>query len=302
MPEQRWFKGNLHTHTTESDGDANPQQVVKWYKNHGYDFLVLSDHNHRTILDHDNQLGLVMIPGEEVSAKLLSGEIVVHINGIGITKVVEPVDAQNVVETIQANVDAVISAGGIAQINHPNTQWAIGHEDILQVNGLTLFEVYNGGIGANNEGGIGKLSSEDMWDKILSAGHKIFGVATDDAHHYSDFNHTSANPGRGWVFIESENLSPEAILTSLSTGKFYFSTGVELNKLKLSSNVISLQIKQIRNYMYSTTLIGTDGIVLSQKDGVDILYECKGNEGYVRVAITSSYGTKAWTQPIFINS
>ena len=54
--------------------------------------------------------------------------------------------------------------------------------------------------------------------------------------------------------------------------------------------------------MYSTTLIGTDGIVLSQKDGVDILYECKGNEGYVRVAITSSYGTKAWTQPIFINS
>ena len=302
MAEQRWFKGNLHTHTTESDGDADPQQVVEWYKNHGYDFLVLSDHNHRTILDHDNQLGLVMIPGEEVSAHLINSEIVVHINGIGITKVVEAVDAQNVVDTIQSNVNAVISAGGIAQINHPNTQWAIDHEDILQVNGLTLFEVYNGGIGPNNEGGIGKLSTEEMWDKILSSGYKIFGVATDDAHHYSDFNHTLANPGRGWVFVQSENLSSESILNSLSIGKFYFSTGVELCELKFSDNVLSLQIEPIRNYIYSTTLIGKDGIVLSQEDGLDVSYELKGNEGYVRATIRSSYGTKAWTQPVFINS
>ena len=43
--ELQWYKGNIHTHTFWSDGDDFPEMVVDWYKNHGYDFLVLSDHN-----------------------------------------------------------------------------------------------------------------------------------------------------------------------------------------------------------------------------------------------------------------
>ena len=295
-----WYKGNVHTHTTKSDGDADPEVVVEWYKKHDYDFLVLSDHNHRTIIDGYSD-ALILIPGEEVSARILGGDVPIHLNGIGISRVIEPIDAGGVVETLQANVDLITQAGGIASLNHPNASWAYDHKDIVQIEGATLLEVYNGWPGSNSEGGPGKYSGEEMWDKVLSSGKIIYGIAVDDAHHYSDFNHTYANPGRGWVFVQSENLSSEAILTSLSIGKFYFSTGIELNKLKLSSNVISLQIKPIRNYIYSTTLIGRDGIVLSQKDGLDISYEFKGNEGYVRAAITSSYGTKAWTQPFFIN-
>jgi len=40
-----WFKGNLHTHTLWSDGDAPPETVVHWYRQNGYKFLALSDHN-----------------------------------------------------------------------------------------------------------------------------------------------------------------------------------------------------------------------------------------------------------------
>ena len=40
-----WYKGNLHTHTYWSDGDEFPEMVLDWYKNHGYDFVALSDHN-----------------------------------------------------------------------------------------------------------------------------------------------------------------------------------------------------------------------------------------------------------------
>jgi len=50
--DQVSYRGNIHTHTTESDGDAEPEKVVEWYNNHGYDFLVLSDHNHLTILEY----------------------------------------------------------------------------------------------------------------------------------------------------------------------------------------------------------------------------------------------------------
>ena len=41
----RWLRGNTHTHTLWSDGDAPPETVVAWYVDNGYQFLVLSDHN-----------------------------------------------------------------------------------------------------------------------------------------------------------------------------------------------------------------------------------------------------------------
>ncbi len=44
-PAQQWWKGNLHTHTFWSDGDDFPEMVMQWYRDHGYHFLALSDHN-----------------------------------------------------------------------------------------------------------------------------------------------------------------------------------------------------------------------------------------------------------------
>lgn len=43
--ENRWFKGNLHTHSYWSDGDEYPEMIMDWYKSHGYNFVGLSDHN-----------------------------------------------------------------------------------------------------------------------------------------------------------------------------------------------------------------------------------------------------------------
>jgi hypothetical protein len=40
-----WLRGNTHTHTLWSDGDAPPETAIAWYVDHDYDFLVLSDHN-----------------------------------------------------------------------------------------------------------------------------------------------------------------------------------------------------------------------------------------------------------------
>lgn len=44
-PEERWWKGNVHTHTLWSDGDDFPEMVSLWYKDHGYHFLGLTEHN-----------------------------------------------------------------------------------------------------------------------------------------------------------------------------------------------------------------------------------------------------------------
>ena len=123
MGDQVWYRGNIHTHTTESDGDAEPEKVVEWYNNHGYDFLVLSDHNHLTILEYgarqNEAPGLLMVPGEEITLRTGSENIPVHLGAVGINRYVDPVDAGDVPMTMQANIDAVLDAGGIACINHP---------------------------------------------------------------------------------------------------------------------------------------------------------------------------------------
>lgn len=41
----RWWKGNLHTHSLWSDGDDYPEMIAAWYKDQGYHFLAISDHN-----------------------------------------------------------------------------------------------------------------------------------------------------------------------------------------------------------------------------------------------------------------
>ena len=304
MTKPKWYKGNIHTHTTESDGDAEPEKVVRWYRRHGYDFLVLSDHNHLTVLNYGSgkrrSRRPLMVPGEEVSANLMTGTVPVHVNGIGISRVVEPIDTGDVVSTIQASVNAILEAGGIASINHPNFRWAFDHESIKQVAGASLLEVFNGHPATNLYGGPGKPSSEQVWDGVLSAGRVIFGAATDDSHNYTDFSLEKSNPGRGWVVVRAHELTTEAIVEGLASGNFYSSTGIELAELDVSQQSVHLTIQQDREYVYRTVFTGRGGDTLAEETGVEATYRIRGNEGYVRATVTSSSGTNAWTQPVFL--
>ena len=85
-----------------------------------------------------------MIPGEEVSVELNRGETSIHLGAIGIRSYVEPVDAGDIVPTLQANIDAVHAAGGIVSLNHPNYTWAYDDRHIVQVSGANLLEIFNG--------------------------------------------------------------------------------------------------------------------------------------------------------------
>ena len=304
MPELKWFKGNIHTHTTESDGDDTPENVVRWYRRHGYDFLVLSDHNHLNLFEYAAGRRRfkrpLMVPGEEVTLSIHEGRTPIHINAIGISRVVEPIDAREIVPTMQANVDAIIDAGGIASINHPNSRWSFDHDHIKEVTGATLLEIYNGHPASNVHGAPGKASYEEIWDGVLSAGRTIFGVATDDSHHYKDFHPARSNPGRGWIVVRAEALEVEAILDGLASGRFYSSTGVELDDLDQSAEAVSLSVRTERDFIYTTAFIGRGGKVLHESTGPEASYEPSGEEGYVRAVVRSSSGTKAWTQPVLI--
>lgn len=301
MTESNWYKGNIHTHTTKSDGDEDPDLVTRWYRDHGYDFLVLSDHNHRTILEHEIEDGPLMIPGEEVTARISIGQVPIHINGIGIRRMVEPIDLDEIVATIQANVNSILDAGGIAQLNHPNYEWAFNHEHISQVEGASLMEIHNAHPAVNTYGAPGKPSTEEMWDLVLSAGTVIFGTATDDSHNYHDFTPDKSNPGRGWVVVKAPELTVDAIVDGLATGQFYSSTGVNLTDLWIEPEMIELGIEPNRSAIFVTTFSGRDGEVLQETEGLEASYQITGEEGYVRATVRSSSGPHAWTQPVFVS-
>ena len=307
---KNFYKGNIHTHTNKSDGDEDPIKVTEWYKEHGYDFLVLTDHNHRTILDHGNTTETkgtpLMIPGEEVTLNFQKDDVPVpiHINGIGIERVVEPIQSETFVSTIKANVNAIKEAGGIASINHPNYKWAYTTSELIQVDGATAIEVFNGIHDTNVYGSKTRPSSEQIWDAILSSGKLIYGVATDDSHHYHDFTPQMANPGRGWICVQAESLSAPSIMDSIKDGDFYASTGVYLAELDTSANSINISISTDEDdpaklTEYVTTITGYEGVILHETDSLHVNYELPKNTHYARATIKSSGGFKAWTQPVF---
>ena len=69
--EGNWYKGNIHCHTTNSDGCLTPEEVVKIYKDQGYSFLAISDHDlysdYRKKLDSPE---FILLPAIEATAVL----------------------------------------------------------------------------------------------------------------------------------------------------------------------------------------------------------------------------------------
>ncbi|NJD19120.1 MAG: PHP domain-containing protein [Gemmatimonadetes bacterium] len=303
-PEARWYKGNTHTHTTESDGDSPPEVVARWYKDHGYDFLVLSDHN--VFTDPATLARLVdstflLVPGEELSASFEKRPV--HVNGLNVPGVVAPRTAETMVGTIQANVDAVREVAGVPHINHPNFRWAFGAAELGQVERDRLLEIFNGHPLVHNEGGGETPGIEAVWDTLLTRGKRIYGIATDDAHHFQgEFAPDRANPGRGWVVVKAEALEARALMEALEAGRFYASTGVALTDVRLAPDRLEIHIAPEGDYRYTTVFIGAGGRELARTGANPAIYELQGEVGYVRARVTDSGGRHAWTQPVFTTS
>ena len=298
----RWYKGNTHTHTLNSDGDSTPDEVVRWYRDHRYNFLVLTDHNYLTSVDglnavHGAAEKFLVIRGEEVTSTASSKAV--HVNGLNVDSLVKQSTATSVVVAAQENVDGIRRANGVPHINHPNFTWAMTPDDVRQVERTKLFEIYNGHPEVNNTGGGGAPSLDEMWDRILTSGRLLYGVAVDDAHHFKrPGDPTASGPGRGWIFVRAEGLDARAIVAALERGDFYASTGVELTSYDVSSTAIMLKVKATTYSRYRVQFIGPGGKVLAEATDPAASYTFKGNEGYVRAKIWESNGQLAWTQPV----
>src|SRR5262245_25294411 len=276
-PRVRWYKGNTHTHTLNSDGDSSPDDVTKWYRRHGYQFLVLTDHNVLTSVEALNALhGLddqfLVIRGEEVTDRF--GTKPIHINGFDVSRLVDPQGGSSVVDVIQRDVDAIRAVKGIPSINHPNFGWAISADELKQVRNTKLFEIFNGHPQVNNLGSGDVPGLEEVWDALLSGGLLLYGLAVDDAHHFTrPEDRTASRPGQGWVVVRADTLTPRAILDAMERGDFYSSTGVELSEYTVDETSITITIRATTFSKYRVQFIGRGGKVLSETTSSSATYQ-----------------------------
>ena len=299
----RWYKGNTHTHTLNSDGDSTPDEVVRWYREHRYQFVVLTDHNclpDVTALQalHGADEQFLVIKGEEVTSRYDRKPL--HINGLDVARKVDAAEgSSSVVDVLQRNVDGIRAADGIPHINHPNFGWAITADELAAVKNNRLFEIFNGHPMVNNLGGSEHPGLEQVWDGILSRGIVLYGIAVDDAHDFKrPWDPTASRPGQGWVVVRAARLEPRAIVEALDRGEFYASTGVELAEYAVTDAAITVAVTPTTFSGYRIQFIGEHGAVLKEVSGPSATYARTGRERYVRAKIIESNGALAWTQPV----
>jgi hypothetical protein len=298
----RWYKGNTHTHTINNGGDSTPDEVVAWYRTHGYQFLVLTDHNFLTNIDglnatHGADEKFLVVRGEEVTAR--AGNKPVHVNGLDIKSLVEAYNGTTVGETLQRNIDGIRAASGVPHINHPNFGWALTTDDLRRARNYKIFEIHNGHPSVNNIGGGGVPGLEEVWDRILTSGSMVYGMATDDAHVFKDpGNPMVSGPGRGWVMVRAPRLDAGVLMQSLERGDFYASTGVVLEDVIATERSLAVKIKTEGVSKYRVQFIGHGGQILTEVAEPSATYTFKGNEGYVRAKVIESNGRLAWVQPV----
>jgi hypothetical protein len=191
----------------------------------------------------------------------------------------------------------------------------------MGLRGERFFEVYNGHPHVHNYGDSTTYGMEELWDNLLvrylqDGKPPLYGLATDDSHHYLEYKVGLSNPGRGWIMVRANELSPDAIIKAMESGDFYATTGVLLEELKTDKKRLSIEVAAKPGTHYTIQFWGARASTSNEKERV-LLKEVKGTNAsfrltkkdlFVRAKIISDTPQTnpfqdgdvetAWTQPL----
>ncbi len=317
--DEVWLRGSTHVHAKPSGDSSEPvESVIRWYEKAGYDFIVLTDHNRVSEVSgstlgqravHDPSQGLIVLAGIELTHNRKDCEppgdesrnCRIHVNGIGVTARPEGKlewtdysQRQRVELYEKAFATARDLGASIIQINHPNYYWGMTLDVFVQIaKSAQLVEVANSQFTKWNVGNETFPSTEAEWDAALAQGLQVWGVATDDAHHYDGGGKYPA--GGGWVVVKARR-DPDAILAALAGGRFYASTGVTLSRAERIGDELVVEIAPGATQQHSIAFI-ENGKTVATTSGPNAK-RALPQTGYVRAVVTRDDGKQAWVQPV----
>jgi len=288
----RFWKANLHSHTTRSDGKLTPSELCAIYRDAGYNVLAITDHFMERygfpIVDtvQFRSDSFTTLPGAELHGPgLMLGPW--HILSVGL-----PVDFAPPVgdESGPAIARRAKDAGAFVAIAHP-AWYSLFYEKARELDFADAVEVFNTTCHYDNDRGEGWY----LADQFLMTGRRPFAIATDDTH-------CSTRPDTfgGWTMIRSASLDPESILAALKAGAFFASTGPNLHDVRLEGEQLVIECDPAH-----TVFATGPGAVHKTVTGSDLTWVAIPVEpfldSYVRITVLGAAGGKAWSNPIFFD-
>lgn len=291
-----FYRGNLHTHSTLSDGKLDPKEVCTRYRERGYDFICLSDH----FMPHYNYPiadtrpfrtnNFTTILGAECHAPATEQGEKWHILAVGLPHDFPPnTDHETGPELAQRCLDA----GAFVAIPHP--EWyALTAGDAASIPGAHAVEVYNHTSQVLNGRGGGSYYLDD----ILNTGRRINALACDDAHWVAGEDQNRDAFG-GWVMVKAEQNEPEALLTALKLGRYYSSQGPEINNVAVDGDFITIDTSPC--FQISVVGRASKNEKTSGTGMTSARLPWKKFEGdWCRVVVIDEAGKVAWSNPIYL--
>jgi hypothetical protein len=290
----RFYRGNIHTHSTRSDGRLEPEAVCRFYRECGYDFIALTDHFMEQFRYPITDTApyrtdeFTTILGAELHAPETSTGELWHILAVGLPPDFAPNLPGETGTTLAARA---MEAGAFVAAAHP-AWYNLTEADVISLGQVDAIETINGISADHND----RIDSWYMLDVMLARGYKYNACATDDAH----FQERHNDRLRGWVMVRSETRTPEALLAALKRGEFYSSTGPQIH---------DVQIK--RGESIKIRCSSVDSIFVTGKGARSVFKHGKGmieadldirrlDSAYCRITVRDRDGNRAWTNPIWL--
>jgi len=298
--EGRFYRGNLHTHSTCSDGVLSPQDVCRRYQAEGYDFISLTDHfvglfdyPITDTADCRNDKFTTIIGAELHTGSMENGHLW-HLVAVGLPLDFTPPDAPHFrpvkgSESAASIAQRARDAGAFVSIAHPFWSGMTG-ADARTITAAHAVEIYNYGCVVDNDRGEGFV----ILERLLNEGRRMNLTATDDAH----FN-TPDHFG-GWVMVKATENTPEALLAALKAGEYYCSTGPDIHNIEVSEDSVRIECTSA-----ATVIIQGKGTSTATKHGVSMTSATLSRERladspWLRITVIDRAGKRAWSNPIWV--
>ena len=293
------LKGALHCHTTRSDGQGTPEEVIAKHADHGYDFMALTDHrvyNRKNFGDRP----MTILPAMEMDCNFpeafAGGIHCHHIVCLGAEeggyaqdqrfeslRIQKPEDTQPLLDELHAD-------GNMTLYCHP--EWSgTPASEFSMLRGNFAMEIWNSGCAIEND----LDTNAAYWDELLAQGQRLWGAATDDGHAMDQHC-------RGWVRVNAQK-NVNDILRALREGAFYASTGPEIYDFYIDDN----KVAHVKCSPCATVKFFCSRVtkLLRREDGspiTEMAMECPVRDDlfYLRVEVTDADGHVAWSNPIFL--
>lgn len=286
-----WLKGNMHSHSTVSDGMFTPEELAKSYASAGYDFLSMTDHN--VLVPHSDlsEKSLLLLAGLEHDIEY-SPDKCTHVVGLSAAGkqdtgyLCKRYSAEEL--TDQQLVDMMREDGQFVSLAHP--VWSrMEPEEVLELEGFHAVEVFNNGTEHLCHGG----NAEVFWELLLRRGKRVLATAVDDVHVADDLF-------GGWVWVKAARRSAESILDALFRGAFYSSSGPVIHDFGMDGNTVYISCSDCRE-IHFVTYPPRGKSFFSEKPLREAAHTLTGREAYVRAVCVDAGGYSAWTNPVFFD-